>query len=182
MRPTSYFEGPVDKLNWHVMKLLWAHRVRSLRKPWHTPWTKQLRTEPMFMKTGRKFLEPVLFSPVAKPRLVAMSILSTFFPLALSVSAQALAAPAPVEIAPLPVAPVNAPAVTPAPAPVVKAPVALPKVAAPRLCDQAKSSARKYRVADPVTTPLPATVHARYASVAAKTQAIQCLVVVLNSG
>jgi outer membrane lipoprotein-sorting protein len=87
----------------------------------------------MFMKTGRKFLEPVLFSPVAKPRLVSMSILSTFFPLALSVSAQALAAPAPVEIAPLPAAPVNAPAVTPAPAPVVKAPVALPKAAAPKL-------------------------------------------------
>lgn len=86
----------------------------------------------MFMKTGRKFLEPVLFSPVAKPRLAAMSILSTFFPLALSVSAQALAAPPPVEIAPLPLAPVNAPAVTPAPAPVVKAPVTSPKLAAPK--------------------------------------------------
>jgi outer membrane lipoprotein-sorting protein len=82
----------------------------------------------MFMKTGRKFLEPVLFSPVAKPRLVVMSILSTLFPLALSVSAQALAAPAPVEISPLPPTPVSAPAVTPAPAPVFTP----PKVAAPR--------------------------------------------------
>lgn len=82
----------------------------------------------MFMKTGRKFLEPVLFSPVAKPRLVAMSILSTLFPLALSVSAQALAAPAPLEIAPQPATPVTAPAVTPAPAPVFTA----PKVVAPR--------------------------------------------------
>jgi outer membrane lipoprotein-sorting protein len=82
----------------------------------------------MFMKTGRKFLEPVLFSPVAKPRLVVMSILSTLFPLALSVSAQALAAPAPLEIARLPATPVTAPAVTPAPAPVFTA----PKVVAPR--------------------------------------------------
>jgi outer membrane lipoprotein-sorting protein len=82
----------------------------------------------MFMKTGRKFLEPVLFSPVAKPRLIVMSILSTLFPLALSVSAQALAAPAPLEIAPLPATPVTAPAVTPAPAPVFTA----PKVVAPR--------------------------------------------------
>lgn len=86
----------------------------------------------MFMKTGRKFLEPVLFSPVAKPRLFAMSILSTFFPLALSVSAQALAAPPPVETAPLPLAPVSALAVTPAPAPVLKAPVTSPKLAAPK--------------------------------------------------
>jgi outer membrane lipoprotein-sorting protein len=82
----------------------------------------------MFMKTGRKFLEPVLFSPVAKPRLVVMSILSTLFPLALSVSAHALAAPAPVDISPLPATPVAAPAVTPAPAPVFTP----PKVAAPR--------------------------------------------------
>lgn len=82
----------------------------------------------MFMKTGRKFLEPVLFSPVAKPRLIAMSILSTFFPLALSVSAHALAAPAPVQVSPLPPAPASAPAVTPAPAPVVPG----PKVVAPK--------------------------------------------------
>ncbi len=82
----------------------------------------------MFMKTGRKFLELVLFSPVAKPRLLAMSILSTLFPLALSVSAQALAAPVPVDMSPLPATPVTAPAVTPAPAPVLTP----PKVAAPR--------------------------------------------------
>ncbi|EGM71688.1 ABCB family ABC transporter ATP-binding protein/permease [Shewanella sp. HN-41] len=25
MRPTLYFEGPVDKLNWHVIKLLWPY-------------------------------------------------------------------------------------------------------------------------------------------------------------
>jgi outer membrane lipoprotein-sorting protein len=82
----------------------------------------------MFMKTGRKNLAPVLFSPVAKTRLAHMSILTTLFPLALSVSAQALAAPAPVE-AVQPAAPiVMAPAVTPAPAPVVVA----PKVTAPK--------------------------------------------------
>jgi len=87
----------------------------------------------MFMKTGRKFLQPVLFSPVTKPRLMLMSILSTLFPLALSVSAQALAAPAPVEIAHLPAAPLAAPAVTPAPAPVVTPPsAAAPSAAAPR--------------------------------------------------
>ena len=57
-----------------------------------------------------------------------MSILSTFFPLALSVSAHALAAPAPVQVSPLPPAPASAPAVTPAPAPVVPA----PKVVAPK--------------------------------------------------
>lgn len=61
-----------------------------------------------------------------------MSILSTFFPLALSVSAQALAAPAPVEVAPRPVVPVTAPAVTPAPAPVATAPITAPKVSAPK--------------------------------------------------
>lgn len=57
-----------------------------------------------------------------------MSILSTLFPLALSVSAQALAAPAPVETSPLPPTPVTAPAVTPAPAPAFTP----PQVAAPR--------------------------------------------------
>lgn len=56
-----------------------------------------------------------------------MSILSTFFPLALSVSAHALAAPAPVEVLPAP-PPASAPAVSPAPAPVVAA----PKVTAPK--------------------------------------------------
>ena len=91
----------------------------------------------MFMKTGRKNLGPVLFSPGAKTRLAAMSILSTLFPLALSVSAQALAAPAPVVVEPVvavPVttAPVTAPlAVTPAPAPVVVAPKPAPLVAKP---------------------------------------------------
>lgn len=87
----------------------------------------------MFMKTGRKFLEPVLFSPERKPRLLAMSILSSLIPLALSVSAQALAAPAPVEVVAAPVVPVVAPAVTPAPAPVAVAPkpVVAPVVKAP---------------------------------------------------
>ena len=83
----------------------------------------------MFMKTGRKFLGPVLFSPVAKTRLVHMSILSTLLPLAVSVSAHALAAPAPVAAMPAPIAAVQAPAVTPAPAPVVAAP---PKASAPK--------------------------------------------------
>ena len=83
----------------------------------------------MFMKTGRKFLGPVLFSPVAKTRLVHMSILSTLLPLAVSVSAHALAAPAPVAATPAPIAAVQAPAVTPAPAPVVAAP---PKASAPK--------------------------------------------------
>jgi outer membrane lipoprotein-sorting protein len=82
----------------------------------------------MFMKTGRKFLEPVLFSPVAKTRLAHMSILTTLFPLALSVSAHALAAPAPVEVAPVPAPVAQAPAVTPAPAPVAAA----PKITAPK--------------------------------------------------
>jgi outer membrane lipoprotein-sorting protein len=82
----------------------------------------------MFMKTGRKFLAPVLFSPVAKTRLAHMSILTTLFPLALSVSAHALAAPAPVEVAPVQSPVVQAPAVTPAPTPVVAA----PKVTAPK--------------------------------------------------
>jgi hypothetical protein len=58
----------------------------------------------MFMKTGRKFLGPVLFSPGAKTRLASMSIMTSLIPLALSVSAQALAAPAPVAVAPAPVA------------------------------------------------------------------------------
>jgi len=86
----------------------------------------------MFMKTGRKFLGPVLFSPGARTRLTAMSIMSSLIPLALSVSAQALAAPAPVAMDPLPVtspAAVETPAVTPAPAPVVVAP---PRAAAPK--------------------------------------------------
>jgi len=90
----------------------------------------------MFMKTGRKNLGPVLFSPGLKTRLAAMSILSTLFPLALSVSAQALAAPTPVAVEPVAPVPVTvAPvAVTPTPAPLVVAPkpvVAKPAVAKP---------------------------------------------------
>ena len=64
----------------------------------------------MFMKTGQKNLAADLFSPVAKTSLTVMSILSALFPLALSVSPQALAAP--VAVAPLPVVL----PVTPAPA------------------------------------------------------------------
>lgn len=58
-----------------------------------------------------------------------MSILTTLLPFALSVSAHALAAPAPVEVASPVIAPVVAPAVTPAPAPVVAAPVVTKPVA-----------------------------------------------------
>lgn len=63
-----------------------------------------------------------------------MSILSTLLPLALSVSAQALAAPAPVEVASVIPVITPAPAVTPAPAPVLVAPkpvVAPPAAKAP---------------------------------------------------
>lgn len=59
-----------------------------------------------------------------------MSILSTLFPLALSVSAQALAAQAPVTVEPLPapdLAPVVAQPVTTAPAPVIPVVVDTPK-------------------------------------------------------
>lgn len=87
----------------------------------------------MFMKTGRKFLAPVLFSPGAKTRLLHMSILSTLLPFALSVSAQALAASAPVMDTPLPeLAPVVAQPVIPAPAPVVPVVVTAPKPVAPK--------------------------------------------------
>jgi outer membrane lipoprotein-sorting protein len=82
----------------------------------------------MFMKTGRKYLGPDLFSPGLAMKLAGMSILSSLIPLALSVSAQALAAPAPVDVIPAPAFHVVAPAVTPAPAPVVIAPpLAAPK-------------------------------------------------------
>ena len=47
----------------------------------------------MFMKTGQKNLGGDLFSPGPKTRFTLMSILSALFPLALSVSPQALAAP-----------------------------------------------------------------------------------------
>ena len=71
----------------------------------------------MFMKTGRKNLGPVLFSPGPAMKLAGMSILSSLIPFALSVSAQALAAPAPVDAPAPPVIAVETPAVTPAPAP-----------------------------------------------------------------
>ena len=65
----------------------------------------------MFMKTGQKNLGGDLFSPGPKTRFTLMSILSALFPLALSVSPQALAAPAPVTPEPvaLPVATAPAP-------------------------------------------------------------------------
>ena len=47
----------------------------------------------MFMKTGQKNLEVVLFSPALKRRFASMSILSALIPLALSVGAQAAAEP-----------------------------------------------------------------------------------------
>jgi outer membrane lipoprotein-sorting protein len=54
----------------------------------------------MFMKTGRKNLAPVLFSPVRKTRFAAMSILlSTVFPLALSGALPGVALPATAAIA-----------------------------------------------------------------------------------
>jgi len=56
----------------------------------------------MFMKTRQKNLGGDLFSPGPKTRFTLMSILSALFPLALSVSPQALAAP--VTLAPEPVA------------------------------------------------------------------------------
>jgi outer membrane lipoprotein-sorting protein len=83
----------------------------------------------MFMKTGRKNLGPVLFSPAPAMKLAGMSILSSLLPLALSVSAQALAAPAPTASESPFVIPVEAPAVTPAPSPVIVAP---PKAVAPK--------------------------------------------------
>ena len=70
----------------------------------------------MFMKTGRKFLAPDLFSPGLKPRLLHMSIMSALFPFLVSVSAHALAAPTPVIANPAPVA---LPSVPEAPAPAI---------------------------------------------------------------
>ncbi|RYG25018.1 MAG: hypothetical protein EON93_22545, partial [Burkholderiales bacterium] len=68
----------------------------------------------MFMKTGQKNLGGDLFSPAPKTRFSSMSILSALFPLALSVSPQALAAPAPLTPEPvaLPVATAPAPQLT----------------------------------------------------------------------
>lgn len=95
----------------------------------------------MFMKSGRKFLAPDLFSPGAKTRLLSMSIITAFFPYLFSVSAHALAAPAPVIVTPAPFAPTvvaetpasiipeATPVVfeAPAPAPVVTTKPATPK-------------------------------------------------------
>lgn len=68
----------------------------------------------MFMKTGQKNLGGDLFSPSPKTRFSSMSILSALFPLALSVSPEALAAPAPVTLEPvaLPVATAPVPQLT----------------------------------------------------------------------
>lgn len=67
----------------------------------------------MFMKTGQKNLGGDLFSPGLKTRLPVMSILSALFPLALSVSPQAIAAPAPMTHEPVALAVVSAPAPKP---------------------------------------------------------------------
>ena len=88
----------------------------------------------MFMKTGQKNLGGDLFSPGPKPRFTVMSILTAFFPIALSVSPQALAAP--VTLAPEPVALPVATAPAPKPvqvkfAPPVAKPVVAPAVAKP---------------------------------------------------
>jgi outer membrane lipoprotein-sorting protein len=105
----------------------------------------------MFMKTGRKFLGPDLFSPGAGTRLALMSIMSSIIPLALSVSAQALAAPAPVAVTPLPVAiTAPAPAVTPAPAPVLVAP---PKAAAPKPVPAIARPGGRFTQVDPSGSP-----------------------------
>src|SRR5690348_12363555 len=71
------------------------------------------RAEPMFMKTGRKFLAGVLFSPTLKPRLANMSMMSALIPLALAIGPQAAASPTTV-------------AVAPTPSPVASAPIAKP--------------------------------------------------------
>jgi len=64
----------------------------------------------MFMKTGQKNLGGDLFSPGPKTRLPVMSILSALFPLALSVSPQALAAPGPLTLEPVALPVTTAPA------------------------------------------------------------------------
>ena len=88
----------------------------------------------MFMKTGQKNLRGDLFSPSPKTRFTVMSILTAFFPIALSVSPQALAAP--VTLAPEPVALPVATAPAPKPievkfAPPAAKPVVTPAVAKP---------------------------------------------------
>ncbi len=87
----------------------------------------------MFMKTGRKILAGVLFSPARKPRFARMSILlSTVFPLALSGIVPAAATP-PTAAAALPVAvaartqPALAPAAKAQPA-IVHAPATAPQL------------------------------------------------------
>jgi outer membrane lipoprotein-sorting protein len=89
----------------------------------------------MFMKTGQKNLGGDLFSPGPKTRLPVMSILSALFPIALSVSPEALAAPAP----PMP------------------EPVALPVATAPApSLTQIKYSPQVRQAAKPVAKPAPA--------------------------
>lgn len=83
----------------------------------------------MFMKTGQKNLGPDLFSPSPKTRFSLMSILTAFFPIALSVSPQALAAP--VTLAPEPVALPVATARAPKPVEVKFAPPAAKPVMTP---------------------------------------------------
>ena len=72
----------------------------------------------MFMKTGRKFLQGVLFSPTLKTRLATMSMMSALIPLALAIGPQAAATPVTV-------------AVSPTPAPVAPAPVVQPVTLTP---------------------------------------------------
>lgn len=82
----------------------------------------------MFMKTGRKILGPVLFSPGARQRLIPMSMITALFPFLVSVSAHALAAPTPLAETPAPA--VSAAAIA-APAPVLPMSVLPAPVLAP---------------------------------------------------
>jgi outer membrane lipoprotein-sorting protein len=106
----------------------------------------------MFMKTGRKNLQGVLFSPVLKPRFASMSILSALIPLALSVGPQAAAepvaarpapaattvshapAPKPVEVKFTP--PATRPVATPAPAVAKPGDAQIIKIQAPGVLDR----------------------------------------------
>jgi outer membrane lipoprotein-sorting protein len=65
----------------------------------------------MFMKTRRKNLPGVLFSPALEPRVISMSILSALIPLALSIGPQAVAEP--VAVAPVAVPGPHAPTLKP---------------------------------------------------------------------
>lgn len=80
----------------------------------------------MFMKTGQKNLGGDLFSPGPKTRFSSMSILSALVPLALSVSPEALAAPAPLTPVALPVITAPAPKLVPGLVDVKYTPVAKP--------------------------------------------------------